>query len=146
MADRKFTLAEAQDLLPVLESLLRKAMQGKSLVEAVDAELQELAGRIFHLGGARVDIVSLARRKAGREQALKSVKECLAEIQATGVQVKDLDMGLLDFPSLVGDKEILLCWKLGEEKIAHWHGTDEGYIFRKPIVGTIATPPDDQTH
>jgi len=47
--------------------------------------------------------------------------------------VKDLEMGLLDFPCQVDDRVILLCWKLGEKTITHWHGTDEGYKYRKPI-------------
>ena len=61
------------------------------------------------------------------------IKDALAEIEATGVLVKDLEIGLLDFPCQVEDQTILLCWKLGEKTIAHWHGTDEGYRFRKPI-------------
>ena len=57
----------------------------------------------------------------------------VAEIDAAGVQVKDLDIGLLDFPCVVGDEVILLCWKLGENGITHWHNTTEGFAGRKPI-------------
>ena len=130
---RTFTVAEAETLLPVLESLLRSAIAAKALIEEVDVEQQELANRIFLNGGMMVDIVKVARRKAEREKALQKAKDAVAEIDATGVQVKDLDIGLLDFPCLVGDEVILLCWKLGEKGITHWHGMQEGFAGRKPI-------------
>src|SRR5256885_5574365 len=138
MADRTFTLQEAQNLLPVLESLLRTAMDGKKLIEAVDAELQELAHRVFLSGGLLVNVVHMARRKAEREKTIQRVKDAIAEIDATGVQVKDLDIGLLDFPCRVEGEIILLCWKLGEQGITHWHGVSEGFAGRKPIDERIA--------
>ena len=138
MSDRTFTLDEAQTLLPILESLLKQAINGKKLIEEVDAELQETAHRVFLNGGTLVNVVHLARRKAEREKAIHRIKDAVAEIDATGVQVKDLDIGLLDFPCQVEGEVILLCWKLGEEKITHWHGTSEGFVGRKPIDDRIA--------
>jgi len=135
---KNFTLAEAQVLLPILESLLRAAMEGKKLIEDVDAEFQALSSRIFINGGTFVDIVPLAKRKHDREKAVQRVKDALAEIDSTGVQVKDIDIGLLDFPCVVEDRVILLCWKLGETGITHWHSTDEGFAGRKPIDEKIA--------
>jgi hypothetical protein len=119
--------------LPVLESLLRSAIDAKKLIEEVDDEQQALASRVFVNGGTAVNIVAVARRKAEREKALQRAKDAVAEIDATGVQVKDLDIGLLDFPCLVGEEVILLCWKLGEQGITHWHGVEEGFAGRKPI-------------
>src|SRR6516165_6889592 len=133
MSERTFTLEEAQTLLPILESLLRNALSGKKLIEEIESELQALGHRIFLNGGTLVNIVHFARRKAEREKAVQRVKDSIAEIDATGVQVKDLDIGLLDFPCLVEDETILLCWRLGEKKIAHWHNTTEGFAGRKPI-------------
>jgi len=130
---RTFTLAEAESLLPVLESLLRSAIECKTLIEEVDGEMQALAGRIFVNVGTFVDIVKVARRKAERDKALQKAKDAVAEIDATGVQVKDLDIGLLDFPCVVGEDVILLCWKMGEKGITHWHGMEEGFAGRKPI-------------
>lgn len=138
MADRTFTLDEAQMLLPILESLLRQAINGKKLIEEVDAELQEMAHRVFLNGGTLLNVVHLARRKAERERAIRRIKDALAEIDATGVQVKDLDIGLLDFPCKVEGEVLLLCWKLGETGITHWHGTDEGFASRKPIDERIS--------
>jgi hypothetical protein len=138
MSDRSFTLQEAETLLPILESLLRAAIDGKKLIELVDGEFQEVAHRVFLNGGTYLNIVQLARRKAERQKAIHRVKDSLAEIDATGVQVKDLDMGLLDFPCVVDGRTVLLCWKLGENGITHWHGIEEGFAGRKPIDERIA--------
>ncbi|HLX83961.1 MAG TPA: DUF2203 domain-containing protein [Terriglobales bacterium] len=138
MADRTFNLDEAQMLLPILESLLKQAINGKKLVEDVDNELQETAHRVFLNGGTNLNVVHLARRKAERERAIRRIKDALAEIDATGVQVKDIDIGLLDFPCKVDGEILLLCWKLGETQITHWHGTNEGFAGRKPIDERIA--------
>jgi hypothetical protein len=138
MADRTFTLDEAHTLLPILESLLKQAIHGKKLIEDVDAELQETAHRVFLNGGTFLNVVHLARRKAEREKAIRRIKDALAEIDATGVQVKDLDIGLLDFPCKVEGEILLLCWKLGEPAITHWHSTNEGFGGRKPIDQRIA--------
>jgi len=138
MANRTFTLEEAQSLLPVLESLLRAAISAKKLMEEVEAEQQALAHRVFLNGGTYLDVVPLARRKAERVKAEQRARDALAEIDSIGVQVKDLNLGLLDFPCEVDGKIVLLCWKLGEKSIAHWHGTEEGFAGRKPIDERIA--------
>jgi hypothetical protein len=133
MSTRTFTLQDAQMLLPTLESLLRTAISSKKLIEAVDSEMQDLAHRVFLNGGTLINVVEVARRKAEREKAVQRAKDAIAEIHATGVQVKDIDIGLLDFPCKVEGEILLLCWKLGEEKITHWHSTEEGFAGRKPI-------------
>jgi hypothetical protein len=138
VANRIFSLEEAHTLLPVLEGLLRRGMDAKKLVEEIEGEFQQLGHRIFLAGGMEVDVVKLARRRARSDKALQTIKDCLAEIEATGAQVKDMDTGLLDFPCVVEGETILLCWRLGEERISHWHGTEEGFAGRKPIDERIA--------
>jgi hypothetical protein len=138
MSDRTFTLDEAQSLLPILESLLRAAIDGKKLIEEVEAEMQALNHRIFLNGGTHVNVVSVARRKAERTKAEQRAKDALAEIDSIGVQVKDLDIGLLDFPCQVEGRVVLLCWRMGEPSITHWHSTEEGFAGRKPIDERIA--------
>jgi hypothetical protein len=133
MPERTFTLDEAQELLPVLEGLLRRAISAKKQIEEVDKELKEVAHRVFLTGGMLLPLVRLARRKAEREKSAQQVKDAVSEINATGVQVKDLDIGLLDFPCVVNGHTVLLCWKLGEKAITHWHGLEEGFAGRKPI-------------
>jgi hypothetical protein len=138
MPDRTFTLDEAQTLLPVLESLLRAAIGGKKIMEEVEAEMQALNHRIFLNGGTHVDVVAVARRKAERAKAEQRAKDALAEIDSIGVQVKDLEIGLLDFPCEVEGSIVLLCWRMGEHSITHWHSTEEGFAGRKPIDERIA--------
>ena len=136
--DKLFTVQEANTLLPVLESLLKQAMEGKSTMEKIDKELQALGHRIFLAGGMQVNIVAVAKRKDDRENAIQRIKDAVAEIHATGVQVKDLETGLLDFPHLVNGETVLLCWKLGEDlRVQHWHGMEEGFAGRKPIATII---------
>lgn len=130
---KTFSLDEAQTLIPVLESLLKSAMEAKKTAEAVTGELQELAQRIFLNGGTLVRIADVARRRAQQDKAVQQVKDTLAEIDSIGVQVKDLDMGLLDFPCRLGEDVVLLCWKLGEAEIEHWHTVDAGFSGRQAV-------------
>ncbi len=138
MSDRTFTLDEAQSLLPVLESLLRTAMKAKRVLEEFDAELQALHHRVFLNGGMFLNVVPLAHRKSERAKAEQHAKDALAEIDSIGVQVKDLGIGLLDFPCEVEGQTILLCWKMGEKAITHWHGVEEGFAGRKLIDERIS--------
>jgi len=134
MARQKtFTLDEAQNLLPVLRSLLKRAMDDKAAIEEIEKELQDLKHRVLLSGGLLVDVPAVSRRRAERDKAFQDIKDTLAEIDAIGVQVKDLDIGLLDFPCVVDEEIVLLCWKYGEEKIEFWHGLEEGFQGRKPI-------------
>ena len=130
---KTFTPDEAQTLLPVLRALLTRAIEGKQTIEQWDKESQDLNHRILLSGGLFVDVAKVARKRAERDKAVQGTKDALAEIEAIGVQVKDLDIGLLDFPCIVDDQIVLLCWKLGEEKIEYWHGLEEGFRGRKRI-------------
>ena len=130
---KTFTLNEAQTLLPVVDALLRKAQAAGTRVEEVESEMQQLSQRIFLSGGMHVDVAAAARRRAERDKAVQEANDTLKEIDSIGVQVKDLEKGLLDFPSLLDGKAVLLCWKLGEPAITHWHTEEEGYAGRKPL-------------
>jgi hypothetical protein len=130
---KTFTLDEAQSLLPVLESLLKRAIAGKAAAEEVENWLGELSRRIFLSGGMKVDIVSVVRQRAEMDAHLERVRETIAEIDSIGVQVKDLDAGLLDFPFKLDDQVVLLCWRMGETTIEHWHTVDSGFQGRKPV-------------
>ena len=135
---KTLTLQEAQRLLPVLQSLLKRAMEGKQAIEQIDQEFLDLKHRVFLSGGLFLDIGKAVRRRAERDKLRQAIQDAMAEIDAIGVQVKDLDIGLLDFPCQVEDDIILLCWKYGEEKIQFWHGMEEGFAGRKPIDERIA--------
>jgi hypothetical protein len=130
---RTFTVSDAEAMLPILSSLLLKATSAKAEVQAIEAEFERVRIHVFASGGAELDVVALSRRRAEADKLMQQMKDSVAEIQATGVQVKDLDTGLLDFPCNVEGGTILLCWKLGESSITHWHGVDEGFAGRKRI-------------
>ena len=130
---KTFTLDEAQSLLPVLESLLKRAVEGRRSAETVESSLNGLAQQIYLSGGMRVNSANVARQRAEMEQHLKQVRESIAEIDAIGVQVKDLDSGLLDFPCRVDDEVVLLCWRMGEPTIEHWHTVEAGFQGRQPV-------------
>jgi hypothetical protein len=117
----------------VVEALLRRAQAAATQSEELELEMQQLVQRIFLTGGMHVDVSAAARRRAERDKAVQEAKDSLAEIDSIGVQVKDLEQGLLDFPSLMDGKLVLLCWKLGEPAITHWHTEEEGFAGRKPL-------------
>ena len=130
---KTFTLSEAQPLLPVLEALLRKAQAAGSRAGELESEMQQLTQRIFLSGGMHVNVVQAARRRAERERTLQEARDTLLEIDEIGVQVKDLEKGLLDFPCVVDGQTVLLCWKLGEKEIGFWHTTEDGFAGRRPL-------------
>jgi hypothetical protein len=130
---KNFSLSEAQTLLPLLESLLRKAQAASLRANELEREMQQLSQRIFMAGGMHVNVVQAAKRRAQREKALQETKDTLAEIDEIGVQVKDLEQGLLDFPCVVEGQTVLLCWKLGEKEIGFWHSQEDGFAGRKPL-------------
>ncbi len=130
---KTFTLDEAQSLLPLLESLLNRAMESKQAAQAIEDELTDLSHRIFLMGGMHVDLAHVAALKAEVEAHEKRMRETLAEIDAIGVQVKDIEVGLLDFPFRLEGEVVLLCWKRGEAQIAFWHSLESGFRGRQVV-------------
>ncbi|MDA2913848.1 DUF2203 domain-containing protein [Acidobacteriia bacterium AH_259_A11_L15] len=75
----------------------------------------------------------LAQKKLHRDTSASALREALTRMEQTGCIVKDLDMGLIDFLSIVNDEQVYLCWKRGEPSIRYWHRLDEGFAGRKPL-------------
>src|SRR5260370_25053107 len=117
---KTFTLEQAQALLPVLKSLLKSAMNGKKVIEQIEKELQDVRHRILLSGGLSVDVAKLSARRAEREKAMQELKDALADVQAIGVQGKDLYVGLLGFPCGLEGQIGLLCWQPGESSVERW--------------------------
>ncbi len=130
---RYFTLPEAQRLLPEVERSLRDALFHKAEAEKAQQELEQVAERIRMSGGARVNPGRQISARARRDTSVAALKEALDQIEQKGALVKDLDMGLIDFLTRFQEREVCLCWKLGEDAIRFWHGTEEGFRGRKPI-------------
>ena len=130
---KTFTLDEAHSLLPLLESLLKRAMESKRAAEEVESRITELGRKIYLAGGMRVDVAEAGRQRAEMDAHLQRVRESIAEIDSIGVQVKDVDSGLLDFPCRMDDEVVLLCWRMGETAIEHWHTIEDGFKGRQPV-------------
>ncbi|MCA9472584.1 MAG: DUF2203 domain-containing protein [Nitrospirales bacterium] len=123
--ERIFTLEEANSLIPQLEQLWGRIKEGKIILVETREEIQKASAHA-HLGGGSL---------VGPQyiQALKDINESLHTIHELGVIVKDVDIGLCDFPYLLDGKIVYLCWKIGEEKISWWHETTSGYAGRQVL-------------
>jgi len=130
---RYFTLGESEKLLPKVERALRDAVFHKAEYQKADEELDTSLRHIRTSGGAQVNRGEYLASRARRDTSAAALKEALEKIEQTGAVVKDLDTGLIDFLSLYRGREVCLCWKLGEDSIQYWHGTEEGFRGRKPI-------------
>jgi hypothetical protein len=137
---RLFTLTEAERTRREVEPTLIEAIELRKKLAPLDEELTELATRIQWSGGMTVAYEPAARLRAERERVAEHLKTALETIHATGCLVKDLDTGLLDFPAILDNQEVYLCWRLGEERIRFWHRQDEGFAGRKPLDPADAGP------
>lgn len=122
--ERHFTRAEADALLPALEALLRELREAKESLTDAEAHraLSEASGG--NGGGAQ-------GKRVG--EAFLRVRGMLAELHATGIVVRDIDRGLVDFPAILDDREAYLCWRLGEDSVGFWHDLDSGFQGRRPL-------------
>lgn len=130
---RYFTIEEARAALPAVERNIRDACQAKAKYDEADGALQSLTQRIMFAGGMIVDSTAAENWKSQRESNGRTLKSCLEKLEEIGVQVKDLEVGLVDFPTLFRGEEVLLCWRMDEDDIEHWHGVHEGFAGRKVI-------------
>ncbi|MGD1096695.1 MAG: DUF2203 domain-containing protein [Bryobacteraceae bacterium] len=130
---RYFTLTESEALLPKVERALRDALFHKSEYYKAAQELEDSTRQIRMAGGSRVNRGEYLSVRARRDTSAAALKEALEQIEQMGVLVKDLDIGLIDFLTLYQGREVCLCWKLGEERIRFWHGTEEGFRGRKAV-------------
>jgi hypothetical protein len=130
---RYFSHEQATRLLPEVERLLRLAVHARTVYEEADQAIAALQQRVHSMGGIVVDIAKARLLQESRAEGAKHLKEAIEGITELGVQVKDLDTGLVDFPTTYHGEEVLFCWRLGEPRIAHWHGLEEGVRGRKPI-------------
>lgn len=112
---------------------MQQAITLKAAIDESEKELHGESERIRLTGGALVHREKLVGTLQKRESTASQLREVLSAIQDHGCLVKDLDSGLLDFPTLFRGEEVYLCWRMGEEKIAFWHPVSDGFRGRKPI-------------
>lgn len=127
-----FTLEEANAALTELRPIVERMVQHRRDLTAAQTRQVELVTRIAGNGGDMVpsdlhDLAETIQREAD------AISDCAEQINQAGAQVKSLEEGLLDFPAKRGEEDVLLCWKLGEDEIRFWHGTDEGFSARKRL-------------
>jgi len=130
---RYFTLQQAERLLPDVERAIHEAIRLKAEYEQAETELRSEMQRVTMLGGVDLNRGAFAELRSRRAASAERLKETIEEIHEIGCLVKDLDIGLIDFPTLFRGEEVYLCWKLGETGIAYWHGVEEGFRGRKAI-------------
>ena len=130
---KRFTLAQAEALLPQVEKLLRDAVALRGEFAEAAQALDAVRQRVAFLGGVVVDREKFAVHLRRRDAAETRLRQAVSQFEEIGCHVKDLDIGLVDFPTVFRGVEVCLCWKLGEPRIAYWHGADEGFRGRKPI-------------
>jgi hypothetical protein len=129
---RHFTPDEANAALERVRPLAERMVAHRRRMLEAQARQERLEARVSGNGGG-IDPAEPAKLAAEVEREAEAVGTCVDAIIELGVQVKDLDMGLVDFPSLRGGEEILLCWHLGEDEIRYWHTPDAGFAGRRPL-------------
>jgi hypothetical protein len=132
MARRYFTTSEANELLAEVRPLAEALVQHHRRMRLAAERRARLTTRIAGNGGD-LDPQEPGELEEQFERESQAVARAADSLQRLGVQVKDLDRGLVDFPALHHGEEVLLCWQVGEPEIAHWHGVDEGFAGRKPL-------------
>jgi hypothetical protein len=130
---KHFTLAQAQSLIPRVDRLLREAIALKSGFIEAERAFQSFNERITLMGGMTIDRDQFLQAKIRRDSEAERLRSAVEQLQDLGCLVKDLDTGLVDFPTLFRGQEVYLCWKLGEPSIAYWHSVEQGFRGRKPI-------------
>ena len=130
---RYFTIREAERTRSEVEPVLIEAMEARRQAVEFQASLARLSGRIMMAGGLLIRYEEAARKRATLDKLQQTIAAALEQIQSTGCVVKDLDSGLLDFPAVIENQEVYLCWRLGEDRIRFYHGIQEGFAGRKPL-------------
>ena len=132
MPRRYFTPDEANALLAEVKPLAEELVTRRRALAVTTARKARLVSRIAGNGGDFDPQEPRALEEQLEEEAAAIVR-CVEKLEWLGVLVKDLDRGLVDFPALRGGEEVLLCWQVGEDEVAHWHGLEEGFAGRKPL-------------
>ena len=133
MAQRYFTAEEANELLPEVRLAAEELVEHRLAARAVAAKRAQLVTRIAGNGGD-FDPQEPRELEEDFERETAAMAEAVERLQGLGVIVKDADRGLVDFPALrESGEEVLLCWQVGEDEIAYWHGLEEGFAGRKPL-------------
>lgn len=122
-----YTPKTANKALPEIKRMFANIVSEKNKVVALQEQLQMIieSGQGFE---------QFMKKKQELNAAVSNLYKIIEELENTGVMIKSVDEGLLDFPSERFNEEVWLCWKAGEDEIKFWHNKDEGFMGRKPLV------------
>ena len=129
---RHFTPDEANAALAEVRPLVERMVEARRSHAAALERQEELEGHIRGNGGG-IPPATLAEAAAEVDAEGRKLTRIVDELGELGVQVKDPDEGLVDFPALRRGETVLLCWKLGEDEIRYWHGLEDGFAGRRPL-------------
>lgn len=121
-----FTLEQANKMLPEVIKKFDSIVKVKNEVVRIQSEFETNPKYVS-------SFKEYITKKQELNSAITNFYKSIEDLESTGVSIKSIDQGLLDFPSLMFNEEIWLCWKQGETEIKFWHGKDEGFNGRKPI-------------
>ncbi|WP_010272433.1 DUF2203 domain-containing protein [Paenibacillus senegalensis] len=130
-----FTVEEAHAILPIIREEVGQLQAIKRAFEKRYEELSLLKQKLATPVKERDD--RLFEREFELEFMQIEAQTIVNSIAQKGAELKSVEAGLVDFPALKDGQEILLCWKMGEERITHYHGPEEGFIGRKPLDGEV---------
>lgn len=133
MAERYFSVADVEALIPELSRIMGRVMSAQAEASEAQQRMQAEQQRIALAGGGILDRRAWRADAERVERLTTEIREGLRAIVELGGAPKDLGLGLVDFLHLRDGREVNLCWKYGEREIQHWHGLDEGYAGRKPL-------------
>lgn len=145
MRPRQFTVDQAERMIPALERIFVDVLQLQAALRALERKL-ERAGLAPDAAAEDEDEGSDERPEVVHVRRLhraygETLLETVQRIRALGCEIKDLDEGVVDFPGRRAGEDVLLCWKIGEKRIEHWHPMDEGYSARQPLDDQVAREP-----
>jgi hypothetical protein len=129
---RYFTAEEANEALGKVRPLTEELVGHRRALVELQERQSAVAARIVGNGG-NVEPHELEEVQEQLDKEVAGIARCVARIHEVGALVKDLDDGLVDFPATRDGRDVLLCWRLGEDEIGFWHGLDEGFSGRKPL-------------
>lgn len=133
MTKKYFTLNEANQLLPYVQNELAFLQETKRNFYKTYQELQQLKKKHPQKTNDSVNTEDVFTLECRLEFMEMETQMHMQHISAQGIQIKDLGIGLFDFPAILDGQEVLLCWCQGEAAITHYHGIDEGFTGRKDL-------------
>lgn len=127
-----FTVEQANRSLPLVTRIVRDIVNAHDCAAQLQAKLESASGK------------AAAELHAQLKAILDSLQDYIDELASVGIELKDFETGLVDFPGRHQDRDICLCWRLGEEKVAYWHELHTGFAGRQPVSTLDTDPPIDK--